>query len=232
MTDPGPHPPAARAPVLPATVDLWLRYLAPLTALSATALAPVIALALLARRPTEPAEADAARAIGWGLVALAWVGQLMLVGAAAAIARARPSQLGALRLGLRALGRAIVPTAAAVAAVLLGGLALALPGVALLALTALAGASPLRGAAAVADSIAIARRSLVAVALAAAALVALDAGTVLAVKLAVLEPLAKPPRPVQLAQLPRFLHLIALVLVAGSPLPAAALAVIRARDAA
>ena len=231
---PSPSPSSATlisATLISATIDLWVRYLVPLTILSAIALSPVLGIALLAKTPIDLGGADTERLLGWGFVALAWPCQLLLVGGAAAIARARPSRRGALRIGIRALGRAIVPSAAAIAAVCIGGLALALPGLALLGLTTLAGASEARGAAAVADSIETARRHLVAVALAAAALLVFDLGAVWIAKLALLEPLSKPLRPAQLAALPRCLQMIALVFVVGAPLPASALALIRVRDA-
>ena len=101
------------------------------------------------------------RSLGWELIAIGWLGQLVLVGGAAAITGARPSQisqLGAFGRGLVQLARAIVPCLAAAAAIAIGGLALVVPGLVLLVLLALTGASRARGVpASLADSIAVVR---------------------------------------------------------------------------
>jgi hypothetical protein len=82
---------------------------------------------------------------GWGLLPIAWLGQLVLIGGAAAILRARPSQLRAFTAGLAQLVRAILPCLAAAAAIATASLALVLPGLVLLALLSLTGASTARG---------------------------------------------------------------------------------------
>jgi hypothetical protein len=96
-------------------IRLWLRYVAPLTALSALALSPVLLVALRTPPPADAAQARAMIALGWKLLALAWFGQLVLVGGAAAIARDTPSQLAALGRGAAQMLRAIVPCLAAAA---------------------------------------------------------------------------------------------------------------------
>lgn len=201
---------------------LWLRYLVPLTLLSALALSPVLALALLA-----PPGARATT--GWLLVAFAVLGQLTLAGAASAMIGA-PSQLRALTGGLAQLARAILPCLAAMLAVGIGGLALAVPGAILLVLLALTGTSPARGVtAALTDSVAAARPQWIAVTLTIAATLALDLAIHTLTVRALVGPLPHQPTPTQLAVLRPAAHVIAIALVAISPLPASTLAVLRAR---
>jgi hypothetical protein len=214
-------------------VGSWLRYLAPLTVLSAIALAPVIVIALRVRTPLDQASANAAVIAGWDILAIAWLGQLVLVGAAAAVTRAQPplrSQLGAFRSGFVGLVRAIVPCLAAAVAIAIGSLALVVPGLALLVLLALTGASRERGLPApLVDSIAVVRKQLPAVALTIAAMLALDAAIGLAGYRLFVAPLPRQPLPAQLAVVRHFVRAIAIALVVVSPLPATVLATIRAR---
>ena len=223
----GPAPPA---PILGPAVRTWLRYFVPLTLLSAIALSPLIALALATPAPADLAGVRRVLMHGWTLVAIAWPGQLVLVGGAAAVTRGPRSQLGALGSGLVQLVRAAVPCGVAAAAVAIGCLALAVPGPILLVLLALTGASRERGLPApLVDSIAAARRQLPAVAVAVAALVAIDAAIGLGAFRAFVAPLPPRPAPAQLAVIRGFVRAIALALVVASPLPATVLATIRAR---
>jgi hypothetical protein len=213
-----------------AALRTWLRYAIPLTLLSAIALSPVIAAALRTRTPVDPAGAKAVLTLGWVMIALAWFGQLVLVGGASAMTRATPSQLRALGQGFVQLVRAIVPCLAAVTAIAIGSLALAVPGLVLIGLLALTGASPARGVPAqLADSIAVARKHLPAVALATAAMIAIDLAIGLVAQRAFAAPLSRPPSPAQLAQYRHFVRVVALALVLASPLPATVLATIRTR---
>jgi len=232
--DPTPnHSSAARPPhppVVVAALRIWLRYAIPLTLLSAIALSPVIATALRTRAPVDQAGAKAALVLGWELIALAWFGQLVLVGGASAMTRARPSQLRALGTGFVQLVRAILPCLAAVTAIAIGGLALAVPGLVLIVLLALTGASPARGVPAqLADSIAVARKHLPTVVLASAAMIAIDLAIGLVAQRVFAAPLPRPPAPAQLAPYRHFVHAVALALVLASPLPATVLATIRTR---
>jgi hypothetical protein len=216
--------------VVIAALRTWLRYAVPLTWLSAVALSPVLATALRTRAPVDQAGAKAVLALGWELIAFAWFGQLVLAGGAAAMTRATPSQLRALGTGFVQLVRAIVPCLAAVTTIAIGGLALAVPGLVLIVLLALTGASPARGVpASLADSIAAARKHLPAVALAVAAMIAIDVIIGLVAQRIFAAPLSKPPAPAQLAQYRHFVRVVALALVLASPLPATVLATIRTR---
>ena len=225
---PDPPPPPVLAPAL----ATWLRYAAPLTALSAVALAPVIALALRAQVPVDAASSNAMVARGWAMIALAWLGQLVLIGGATAVTTARPSQLAAFTRGLVRELRAIVPCLAAIAAIAVGCLAGIVPGVVLIALLVLTGASEQRGLPApLVDSIGFARRHLAVVALAAGAMLALDLAIGVVAQLAFARPLARPPAPGQLVAVRQFVRVIAIALVVASPLPATVLAAIRTRRA-
>jgi len=222
--------PARSRGVLGAALRTWLRYAVPLTVLSAIALSPVLLVALAARAPADAAGVAALRPLGWKLVALAVFCQLVLIGGASPAARARPTQLRALGRGLAELAGAIVPCIAAVAAVALGGLALVVPGLLLLALLALTGASTERGVRArLADSVTIARKHLPSVALAVLALLAIDAAIGIAGHRLLAMPLPRHPSAAQLATARRVIQAIALALVVVSPLPATLLAAIRSR---
>jgi hypothetical protein len=250
--DPTPQPATSASEpstsLLQAAVDTWLRYIVPLTLLSAVALSPVIVIALRVRAPVDQAAANAVVATGWTMLAIAWLGQLVLVGGAAAVTRTPrsppsqpspspprsqpwpPSQLRAFSAGLARLVRAIVPCLAAAAVVAIGSLALIVPGLILLVLLALTGASRARGVpAALVDSIAIARKHLPAVAVTIAAMLALDAAIGLAAYRGFAVPLPRQPTPAQLAAVRHFVRAIAIALVIASPLPATVLAMIRAR---
>lgn len=230
-TDPQPVGANRRSEeVVAFAIRTWVRYLVPLTLLSAIALSPLI---LLAARVHAPADAAAIRPViqlGWTLLAVAWLGQLVLVGGAAAMLPDPPSQLRAFTRGLLQLVRAVVPCGVAALAVAIGGLALVLPGLALLVLLSLTAASRERGLPGpLLDSLAAARRQLPAVALAVLALFALDAAIGLVAYRAFLAPLPAKPSPVQLAAARNFVRAIVLALVVLSPLPATLLAALHAR---
>lgn len=219
----------ACASVVGAALQTWLRYLVPLTLLSAIALSPLIAVALATRTPPDLAATRAVLARGWTLLAVAWFPQLLLVGAASPATR-RPSQRGALSGGLAQLVRAILPCIAAAAAVAIGSLAVAVPGVILLVLLSLTAASRERGLSApLLDSVAAVRRDWRAVALTVAAVLAIDAAIGLVAYRAFVPPLPRQPTALQLAGLRGFVRAIAAALVVVSPLPATVLATIRAR---
>jgi hypothetical protein len=219
-----------RGPIVGPAVRTWLGHIVPLTLLSAIALSPLIALAARVHVPADPAAARSVIQLGWTLLAVAWLGQFILVGGAAAMIGPPRSQLRAFGSGLVQLVRAVVPCLVAVAAVAIGSLALVVPGAMLLVLLALTGASRERGLPApLLDSIAAARRQLPAVALAVAALFALDAAIGLGAYRAFIAPLPGKPAPAQLAAIRDFVRAIGLALVVVSPLPATVLAAIHAR---
>lgn len=211
-------------------IRTWARYLVPLTLLSAIALSPLIVLAARVHPPADAAAARPVIQLGWTLLAVAWLGQLLLVGGAAAMLTDPPSQLRAFTRGLVQLVRAVVPCGVTVLAIAIGGLALVLPGLVLLVLLSLTAASRERGVPGpLLDSVAAARRQLPAVALAVVALFAIDAAIGLVAYRAFLTPLPARPTPIRLAAIRDFVRAIALALVVLSPLPATLLATLHAR---
>lgn len=225
-----PDATGTRAPVVVPALRLWLRYLVPLTAMSAIALSPVLAIALRAPAPLDRSAASAMVTLGWKLIASAWLFQLVLVGGASAITRGAPSQLRALGGGLVQVLRAIVPCVAVAAAIAIGSLALVVPGLVLLVLLSLTGASRERGLPApLVDSITVARGQLAAVALAVAGMLALDAAIAVIAHRAWIAALPRNPPAAQLVAARHFVQAIALALVVASPLPATVLAVLHQR---
>jgi hypothetical protein len=230
--DPAPSAGDVHAAVVGPAVRTWVRYIVPLTLLSAIALSPLIVLAARVRAPADAAAIRPVIQLGWTLLATAWLGQLLLVGGAAAMLTKPPSQLRAFTRGFLQLIRAVLPCLVAALAVAIGSLALAVPGLVLLVLLSLTAASRERGLPApLLDSLAAARRQLPAVALAVLALFALDATIGLVAYRAVLVPLPAKPTPLQFAAVRDFVRAIALALVVLSPLPATVLATLSARAA-
>jgi hypothetical protein len=213
----------------------WLRYVVPLTLLSVVAFAPI---ALYAVRVATPVDANAAKAtvkLGYELVAVAWWCQLVLVAAAAAAIRAvatgdTPTQLVLLGRGLRRLIRAVVPCAIAACAIGLGGLALVVPGVLLLLLFALTGASTELAQpvpAPLVDAVAVARRALGPVAAIVVAMLVLDAAIPILLHTIVVAPIPpKGPALEALASARLFVQATAAALVALSPIAALLLATV------
>jgi hypothetical protein len=215
----------------------WLRYLAPLTLL---ALIAGVALAWSVHRAGAPTDVDQARAeirIAWTLAGTAWMIQLALVAAVApavrGLARGAPlTQAGALAAGARDLVRGLVPCAIAIVAIVLGGLALVVPGLALLALFAMTGASDRLGdplPAPLVDAARVARAHLPAIAAVVAAMIALDLAIGLAAHLAILPAWPKKPAIGLLAPVRTFVRVVGLALIAAAPLPACLIAAVYER---
>ncbi|MEO6774647.1 MAG: hypothetical protein ABI467_16855 [Kofleriaceae bacterium] len=216
----------------------WLRYVVPLTALAAIVMCAVAYVARAVPPPADLVHARVAINVGWGIAGTAWLFQLVLVAAAAplvaSIARDTPlSQLQAIVAGARGLGRGLVPCGVAIAAIALGGVALVVPGVLLLGLLALTGASDRLGdplPAALADSIAVVRAHVREVALVVAIIVVADLAIALVAHLAILPalPRTKPPLAL-LAPARTFVRVVAAAVIAGSAVPACVLAAIYQR---
>jgi hypothetical protein len=216
-----------------------LRYVVPLTLIAAVVLSGIAYVAHAVTPPTDLPHARIAIHIGWIIAATAWVFQLVLVAAAAplvaSVARDEPlSQVQAIGAAARGLGRGIVPCGVAIAAIAMGGVALAVPGVLLLGLLALTGASERLGEplpAALADSIAVVRAHAREVALAVAIIIAADLAIALVAHLAMLPALPKTKPPLaMLAPARAFVRVVALALIAGSAVPACVLAAIYQRS--
>ena len=192
------------------------------------ALSPLVLLGLQIPLPRNAAEAKTAFSLGWAIVGVAWLGQLVLVGGAAAMTGPRRPQLRALGAGLLRLLGAILPCLAAAAAIALASLAFVVPGLVLFVLLALTGASPARGVpGALRDSLATARRHLPAVILIVIAMLALDAAIGVGAHRAFAMSFTKPPT--QWPAFRNFVRAVVAALVVLSPLPATLLATVRRR---
>lgn len=217
---------------MPLALRAWLRYLVPLTLLAVITCAPLLYIALHAHAPKDIRSARVLVRIPWLLASFAWIAQLWLVAAAAplvrSIADATPlSQLRALVAGLRGLVRGLLPIAAAIAAILLGGLALAVPGVLLLVLLSLTGASdqlrePLP--APLVDSIAAVRASWRRVVITLAAIIVVGLVVTFIVQTLYVPPIKSKVSPSKLVGIRTFLRVAGLSLAAMSPLAACLLA--------
>jgi hypothetical protein len=219
------------------TFRTWLRYLVPLTLLGVVALAAIAWLGLGVVPPTDAPSARAQMHLAWELAAAAWIFQLWLVAAVApsmrGIARGKPlSQWQALSRGAINLVRAAVPCGIAVLAVILGGVALAIPGLALLVLLAMTGASDELGRALPAplvDSVAVARASLRSIVVVVGLVIAVDLAIVVVAQLAILPALPKKPPLALLLPSRTFVRVVAAALVSVSPLLTSAIAAVYAR---
>jgi hypothetical protein len=212
----------------------WLRYLVPLTLLAAVALAPLLYVALVT---SPPANVEGARALvrrGWVLASCAVVFQLLLVAAAAplvaSVAAARPlSQLRSLLVAARSLLRGVMPWLVATFAIVLGGLALVVPGLLVLVLVSLTGASEHldRPRDAVLDSIAIVRTAFARIALVVVLIVLADLAIAYVAQRMYVPMLAKKMAATKLVTMQAYVRAVAVGLVAISPLVACVLAAIR-----
>jgi hypothetical protein len=224
--------------VLALTFRTWLRYVVPLTLIAALALCPVAYVAWRANVPADLVQARSVLHLGWLLAATAWMFQLVLVAAAVpavrGVARDEPlAQGAALLAGVRGLARALVPCGVAVAAIVIGGVALVVPGLVLLVLFALTGASPRIGEplpAPLTDSVAMARANLRQVGLVVALVVAADLAIAAVMLMAFVPALPKKPPAELLVHVRACVRIVAVALIAVSPIAACALAAAAGRD--
>jgi hypothetical protein len=169
--------------------------------------------------------------VGWIIAGASWILQLALAGAATATATG-PGVRRALLAGATGLGRAVVPSAIALIAVGLGGVALVVPGAILLVLLAFtgaaAGAEPGQPpAAALRASVAFTRTHWRDAVLVVAAIIAADLVIALAAQLAVVR--AGTPK-LQLPEARAFTRLVVLVLALASPIAATIVARVYTRE--
>ena len=160
--------------------------------------------------------------VGWIIAGSAWVLQLGLAGAATAVP-AGPGVRRALLAAAMGLGRAVVPSAIAVIAIGLGGVALVVPGAVLAVLLAFTGAAA--GAApgqppvtALRASIAFARAHWRDAMLVVVAIVAADLAIALVAQLAMVH--ARSPK-LQLPEARAFTRVVVLAVALASPIAAA-----------
>ena len=221
-------------PIAALALRAYLRYLVPLTLLCVLAALPALVLAGHLPLAHDVASARAQLGLGWALACMAWALQVWVVAAVAPAVRgvargAPPGQLRAFVDGLRGLVRGAVPCGLAVCAILLGGVALVVPGLILLGLLSLTGASEaLREPvpAALEDSVATARAALVpvAVVVGVAFVAGVALGAVGQLSLVRIIPL-KPPAAVY-AACREYVRIVAVAVALGSALPACTLAAV------
>ena len=212
-----------------------VRYAVPLAIASAIVVGPVVLVADRAPWPNNLPAANAALVRAWILAATGWMLVFVLVAAAAPLVRslaagAPLSQLAALRAAIANMLRMALPCIAAIGAVVVGGLALAVPALLLLALLSLTGASTERGMPApLVDSVQAVRVQWKVVALIVIAMLVVHAALVVgAWKLATV-PFAKKLAPHQWATYGNVARIVAIGLFASTPIFATLLAAARAR---
>lgn len=209
----------------------WVRYAVPLTIVSLVAMLPFVWILLRVPVPADVAAARVELKLGWAMAAVAWMFQLWLVGAAAPlVANPALSQARALTAAFVGLGRAAVPVAIAITMVLVGGVALVIPGMVLLVMLSLTGATegPLPQPLVV--SIAIAQKHWKRLAVIVAVMVVADlAIAAIAHALVVPKLPAKAPG-AAVAPVGGFVRIVAGVLVMGSAIPATVLATFAAKS--
>jgi len=218
--------------VMSLTVRAWLRYVVPLTLLAVTRRARARNPRWSGRPPGDCFTARASVGDGWVRATCAIALQLLVVAAAAPAVRALDggaplSQLGAFTAGVRGLVRGFVPWLTALVAVLLGGVTLVVPGVVLLVLVSMTGASDKLDAPmpqAIEDSIALARAHLPRIALVVGTIVALDLAITFAVQATFVPIVGKKVAAAKLLPIRSFVRVTALALVAIAPAIGCALA--------
>ena len=214
----------------------YARYVLPLTLLSTVMFAPLLAYGLLSKVPTELGPGWRMVMVSWGAVATAWIVQYLLVGGAAPLARSiaagKPlSQLAALRVAIHGVVRAVLPILIVVAAVALGSLALAIPGLVLGVLLSLTGASTRGGLSEpLLESVELVRKHLKLAIFAVVAILAVDFAIVALPFVITLGPLSPRPSPEELATARRILQITAIGLSIVTPMAACVLASIAVRS--
>lgn len=211
-----------------AIVARSVRYLVPIAVLCAIVWLPIGVVAFGVKAPPNAKLANVVLRIVWVVATSGMLAVLVLVGALAPILRGeRVSQLVALGRGLRGLVRALVPAAIVTCAVLMGLLALAVPGVLLYMLLVFAPASEAAGIEAkLAESIAIVRAKWRAIAVAVGLTMVALAAVVAVQQLMLPIPLGKSPPTSQLMLFPAMVRQTAIAMEAIVPAAAIALAAI------
>ncbi len=213
----------------------YARYAVPLTLLSVLLFVPLIHHALTSETPASVGPATWTVRFAWIIGGTAWIAQFMLAGAAAPLARAmdgdRPSQIRALVMAVRGLIRAFVPVVLVTAAVVMGAIALVIPGVVLGVLLALTGTSTRGGLSEpMLDSATRVRREPKVMAIGIAAILVLDLAVVAIPFFVLLGPLPTKPTPDQLATSHQLVQIAAIGVAIVSPLPACLLAALARRS--
>lgn len=215
-------------------IRTYVRYLVPLTVLSLIAFAPLLLLALRVPVPANSKQAGIVLRWAWAFAGCSLIPLFLLVGGVAPAVRgmiggAPRSQLAVLGSGLAGLVRSVVPTLLAVAGIVIGGLAVVVPGLILLVLLALTNASIEDGAPArLSDSIAIARTKVLPIVGVIVATLAVQAVAIFVLSRQIV-PLPKPPRPEHLEAFRQLVRGCVAGIALAAPIPAVMLAAIHAR---
>ena len=213
-----------------------VRYIVPLALTSVVVTAPFLALAFKSPWPRNLPTANAALGRAFVMAGFAWIATLFLVAAAAplarSIARAAPlSQPRALVAAFANVVRMALPCLAASAAIVIGGLALVVPALALLVLLSLTGASEERGLPApLVDSVAAVRARWRPIALVVAIMLVVDVVLVFAAWKLTAVPFANKLKPAEWATFGNVARVVALGVLVTAPLFATLLAAARARQ--
>ncbi len=219
------------------SVRTYVRYLVPLTVISVIAFAPLILFALKVPAPANAKQAAIVLRYAWAFAGVSLIPLFVLVGGVAPAVRgladsAPRSQLAVLGAGLLGLARAVIPCLLAIAAVAIGGLACVVPGLILLVLLALTGASPEDGAPArLTDSIAVARTRYLPIIGVIVGVFAVQAIAIL-VLTRPLVPVGKAPKPEHLAAFRQLVRVTVAGIALAAPIAAVVLAAIHARGRA
>ncbi len=227
--------PATSSSIARVTGRVLTRHAPTVAVLALVAFVPLLLTALRLPAPSGLAPAKAMVRTTLGLVVATVPCVLLLVGGVAPLARAvvagTPLPLfAALRAGLGGLARAVVPCLLACAAILIGTLALVVPGLLLLGLFALTGASTAAGLpASLDDSAAIVRAHRRSVALVMIAWLGVVGLALLALYLRLPLPLPKKPLATTLSEFRTFARTAVLIAITAGPVVATALAAIHAR---
>ncbi len=210
----------------------------PLTLLAAAVMIVFVLTGARIRPPVDLAAARSQLRVAWLLAAFAWVFQIVLVAAAAPMVRAvaagaKLSQVAALVAAVRNLVSAAVPLAVALTAIVLGTVAGVVPGLLLLGLFALTGASERLGEpvpAALAESAAVARAHARRLAVVISAIIASDLAIAAIAHVVLARQLGSKPSAMQLAAVGTCVRVVAYGLVAFSALVSCALAAFFVRE--
>lgn len=201
----------------------WVRYIVPLTLLAFIACAPMLWIAFRSPAPPDVAHARAQLRLAWILASTAWVWQLWLVASVAPVIREPLSQVTAFTQGLRGLAVRAIPVLVAVLAILLGFVALVVPGLLLLVLLSPTGAHD--------DAVVVARASFKRVAWTLAAVIAGALLIALACQLAIVPSIPKRAAAPKLVPMQTFVRTLAVALTLYAPLAACAIATATKRRA-
>lgn len=212
-----------------------VRYCIPLALASLVVTAPFFALAYRSPWPRNLPMANAALGRAFAIAAVAWIATLLLVAAAAPLARslaagAPLSQPRALVAAFANLVRMALPCLAASATVVIGGLALVVPALALVVLLALTGASEERGMPApLVDSAATVRARWRPIALIVASMLVVNIALAFAAWKLTAVPFAKKLTPAQWATFGTVARVVALGVLVTAPVFGTLLAAARVR---